>query len=99
MQPELRQQNFPAHELFKVFFRGTTNLLTPRVIKCQKQGRLACELSSGEGEDHGPIFGVTVLAFVRGAWKKPDEDPSRVFRKEEDAQRFMDKLLYGGGKT
>lgn len=97
MEPELRQQSLPADRIFKTFFRGTTNLITPKVVKYHKQGRLACELSSGEDENHQPIFGVTVLSFRRGVWKQPDEDPSCMFKDQERAQCFIDRLLYGGG--
>jgi hypothetical protein len=72
-------------------FRGTGhNFMTPNVLSYWRVGKLAVELSKGEGFSHNAIYGVT----VRGSGdEKKDGELSKMFHNIGLAQFYIDHEL------
>jgi len=76
---------------FDRVFNGEKNFLTPNVLSYGKAGRLLWELSTGEGIEHEPIYGVTVINVDGGR----EHDLSGCFHSRAEAEEHIRQKIKG----
>lgn len=80
--------NSEAKQLFDDHIKGK-NIMTPNIIGYGVHRDFAYELSSGEGINREPIFGVTILERKSGYHR---HDLSKMFYSLEEARNYLKAL-------
>lgn len=84
-----------ARALFRATYKGQTNPLTPSILEHGMVGKLAYELSEGEGirtrpnGDPRALFAVTVLEHTGGPQGQRRGDLSRAFETIAEARAYI----------
>lgn len=79
-------------EDFSKFFNHQCNFMTPTRVSIQRKGNYIIEVSRGEGFDHNPIYGVTVLERVKGHLQRPDKDLSKCCHSIKEVDDFIKEI-------
>ena len=84
-----------AQQLIRKEFGNSKNFMTPKILEYGwiVDNRIAYELSTGEGFDHEPIFGVSLVRCMpSGKTERIRQPISDVFHSQALARRHIRKL-------
>lgn len=76
---------------YRSWARDHPNPVTPRLLKVEQVGSYFLELSEGEGGDHEPLYGVTVLRWTGERFTplhKLERVSASFFDREEAVKHF-----------
>lgn len=85
-----------ARDIFLYVFGDSKNFMTPHIERygVTQAGNYVYEVSSGEGIDRQPLYGVTVIDCT-GTKPVRDHDKSRSFTSKKEIGAYLRELAKG----
>jgi hypothetical protein len=86
----------PSTPDFRIWQKRHPNFMTPNVRKVRQDGNYFVELSEGEGFDHKPMYGVSVVHWTGSRFETQGHkysDRNKPFYKREDAERYFKTVI------